>query len=96
MLLTMGTLTSLVACGGGGGGRDNVVTDGKTVNVKVFKRGYGADWVYELKKNFEKAYAAEGYKLNILTPSPDILGDVVYTEMAMGVENSGVDLYITQ
>ena len=95
MILALGT-TSLAACGGVGGGRDSIVTDGKTVNVKVFKRGYGADWVYELKKNFEKAYADEGYKLNILTPSPDIQGDVVYTEMAMGVENSGIDLYITQ
>lgn len=84
---------SMAACGGGHG--DKVVDDGKTINVRVFKGGYGADWVYELADNFEKAYANEGYRVNILKPASDMRGSVALSEIAQGVGSTGVDLYIT-
>ncbi len=75
--------------------KDNIIKDGKTVNVRMYAAGYGTEWVYELKNKFEKVYADEGYKINILEPSNDMLGDVARQEMALGVEKTGVDVYIT-
>ena len=82
------------ALAGTGCNKENVIKDGKTVNVRVFLAGYGADFVYVLKDKFETAYAEEGYKLNILTPSNDNNATVVLNELAGG--NSGVDLYFTE
>ena len=75
--------------------KDKIVRDGKTVNIRMYAAGYGTEWIYELKSKFEKTYAQEGYKLNILEPSNDMLGDVARQEMALGVEKTGVDVYIT-
>ncbi len=70
---------------------DNFVNDGKTVNVRVFLAGYGVDWLYGLKDKFEAAYAEEGYKINILTPSNSVQTTVVINELYNG--GNGVDLY---
>lgn len=88
-VLAVSCLTS-AACGN----KDQVVKDTKTLNVRVFKAGFGADWVYELKTNFETAFKDEGYKVNILTPAYDMKGNVALTEMAQGYDKTGVDLYI--
>ena len=85
----------LSALGFAGCKRDQIISDGKTVNVRVFSGGYGSDWIYELKSRFETAYAAEGYKVNILTPSIDLRGDVVINELLDGSANTGIDLYFT-
>ena len=71
--------------------KDNIVNDGKTVNVRVFEAGYGTDWLYALKDKFEEVYADEGYKINILTPSNSVKSTVVINELYNG--DSGVDLY---
>ena len=86
----------LVGCAFGAMGcnKEEIVQDGKTVNVRVFLAGYGADFIYSLKDKFEAAYAEQGYKLNILTPSNDNGSTVVFNELAGG--NSGVDLYFTE
>ena len=76
------------------GGQEDIVSDGKTVNVRVFLGGFGADWLTELKTKFESAYSAEGYKINILTPANDNQGTVVINELAG--KSSGVDLYFTE
>lgn len=89
MALFASCLFSGAACN-----KEEVVQDGKTVNVRVFLAGYGADFVYTLKEKFETAYASEGYKLNILEPSNDNNSTVVINELAGG--NSGVDLYFTE
>ncbi len=75
--------------------RDTIIRDKKTVNVRVFNGGYGSDWIYELKSKFEAAYAEEGYKINILTPSNDFRGDVVLNELLDGSAETGIDLYFT-
>ncbi|MBQ8319618.1 MAG: hypothetical protein IJX81_01950 [Clostridia bacterium] len=85
------TVLSTAACGS----KDQVVSDGKTINVRAVKMGYGEEFVYELKSAFEAAYAEEGYKLNVLTPSSDMRGNVALTDLARGYGETGVDLYIT-
>lgn len=94
LVMALTTAGSVAACGGGEGAR-GTVDDAKTINVRLFKGGYGVDWVYELVDNFEKAYEAEGYKVNILTPSSDMRSSVVVTELMQGYEKTKVDLYIT-
>ena len=77
------------------GGKDNIVNDGKTVNVRGYKGGYGTSWIYAMKEKFEALYAEEGYKINILTPSSDITGSTVVNELKSGNAVTGVDLYFT-
>jgi len=79
----------------GCGKSDVVVTDPTTINVRLYKAGYGDEFIYELKDKFEQVFAKEGYKVNVLTPSYDTAGDVVMTELAQGYAKTGVDLYIT-
>ncbi len=76
-------------------GDDGIVNDPTTINVKVFKGGFGVEWVYELKAKFEKAYEAEGYKVNIVAPSTDMRGSVPLADLAKGYATTKTDLYIT-
>lgn len=89
------TLCASMGLGLAGCKKDKVIVDGKTINIKAYKSGNGVEWLYELASKFEKAYEEEGYKVNILTPSNDMMGDVVLTDMALGAEETGIDLYIT-
>ena len=94
-------LTAFAGCGPNGGDEssapitDSAVKDAKVCNIQVLKAGYGVDWLYDLKAKFEKAYEAEGYKLNILIPSSDMRGTLPMQLMAQGYETTGTDLYIT-
>ena len=67
----------------------------KTINVSLWKTGYGDTFIYELKDYFEKNYAEEGYKMNILAPSYQNAGTPILQEMARGYEATNIDLYIT-
>ncbi len=92
----LGTML-LTACsgsedGGNDGGKDNVIVSETVVNVRVYKGGYGTNWIYELAEKFEETYASEGYKINIMKPSSDIQGTVVENELSVG--GGGIDLYI--
>lgn len=89
------TLCASTGLGLAGCKKDKVIVDGKTINIKAYKAGNGVEWLYELASKFEKAYEEEGYKVNILEPSNDMIGDVVLTDMALGAEKTGIDLYIT-
>ncbi len=90
-LLAAGTLPGLGACGK----KEETINNEQTVNVKVVKAGYGTAWLYELEAKFEEAFAAEGYQVNILEPSPDYSHSVIVNELYQGYENTGIDLYIT-
>ena len=85
------TCGGLAACGGG----DKVQVDEKTIVVKVRRAGFGTDWLYELKGQFEKAYENEGYKVHIMTPDNSIKDSVLLQELYYGYNNTGVDLYIS-
>lgn len=89
-LLATSSAITFAGCKG-----DNIVVDGKTVNIRMGVGGNGVEWAYILADEFEKVYAEEGYKINILEPSVDIAGNVVLTDMALGAEETGIDLYIS-
>lgn len=78
-----------------GCGKNKIVNDGKTVNIRLYKGGYGVEWIYELKTKFEEAYKEEGYKVNVLNPTYDMKGNVALQDLARGSNKTGVDLYIT-
>ncbi len=89
----LGTMLLLTACNGGkGNDKDNIIVSETVVNVRVYKGGYGTNWIYELAKKFEETYASKGYKINIMKPSADIQGTVVENELSVG--GGGIDLYI--
>ena len=44
---------------------EDLIKDGKTINVKLHSAGYGTSYIYALQEKFEAAFADEGYKLNI-------------------------------
>lgn len=96
LLMAMVSLGATALASACGDKQDQVVVDGKTVNIQVFEAGYGSDWIYELKRQFETVYADQGYKMNILTPSYDMKSTIAMQEMAQGADTTGIDLYITQ
>ena len=75
--------------------QENIVDDEKTINVRLYKAGFGDTFIYELKQKFESVYADEGYKLNVLTPTYGSAGTAMVQEMSRGYENTKIDLYIT-
>lgn len=85
--LSAAMVTSVTACST----PEELVKDGKTVNVKVYSAGYGTRYIYEMEKKFEAAYAEEGYKLNIFTPQAGFNGEKFLQDIATG---AGADLYI--
>lgn len=71
------------------------IPNGSMINVKCVRRGFDTDWLFELKDRFEKLYADKGYKINIIAPDGSLQGDRVAQELAMGYDQTSVDLYIT-
>ncbi len=69
---------SSVGCGAS---RNEAIRDDRTINVKVYKGGYGDSWIYSLADKFEEAYKEQGYHVNICTPSSDLNGTVAAQEL---------------
>lgn len=88
LILALCTMVTFVGCGRT---EDQIINDGKTINVRLNLAGYGKDWLYKMKDKFETAYAADGYKVNILNPSNSVQGQVVVNELYNG--GNGIDLY---
>ena len=98
LLLSLATvfgISTFGACATTTGGTDKTVADDKTINVRLYKAGYGDTFLYKFKEKFEEAYAAEGYKMNILNPTYDSMGPLMVQEMARGYNKTNIDLYIT-
>ena len=90
-LMAFGVLLTGVGCRV----KDNISNDDKTINVRLYKAGFGERFLYEFKDKFEEAYAEEGYKFNILTPQYTHAGTPMIDEMYEGYEKKKIDLYIT-
>ena len=75
--------------------KDNIAKDPTTINVRLYKAGFGDTFIYELKQKFEEVYKEENYKMNVLTPTYDSAGTPMIQEMASGYDKSQIDLYIT-
>ncbi|MCQ2742453.1 MAG: hypothetical protein MJ239_04050 [Bacilli bacterium] len=82
---------ALASCGGGGGGK----TDENTISVKMYLGGYGSSWLSNLKKQFETVYKDQGYKINLLTPSPTNEGSTTMNELKQGYAKKKVDVYFS-
>jgi hypothetical protein len=97
LLLSLATVFGMSTLGAcvTAGGNDTTVSDDKTINVRLYKAGYGDTFLYKFKEKFEEVYAAEGYKMNILNPTYDSMGPLMVQEMARGYDNTNIDLYIT-
>ena len=89
LLLAAATVFSASACGGKG---ENISSDENTLNVKIRSAGYGTTYIQKLKEQFEKTFAEEGYKINILAPDADLVSTNLYRDI---YSDSGIDLYYT-
>ena len=85
---------SIATCGFTACNKTEVVS-AETIVVKCVEAGFGTDWLYELKSKFEEAYAEEGYKVKIMTPSRAMSGETVIRDLYLGHAKSQTDLYIT-
>jgi len=88
-VLAIITSFTAFACGGP---NENVSTDENTLNVKIRSAGYGTTYITAIKEQFEKTFEKEGYKLNVLTPSADLVSTNLYRDIYSG---SGIDIYYT-
>ena len=88
-VLMLASVGSLASCGG------EIEVDETTIVVKTRRAGFGTDWLYELKGKFEAAYAEEGYKVQIMYPDNAIKGPTLIQELALGYDETKVDLYIS-
>jgi ABC-type glycerol-3-phosphate transport system substrate-binding protein len=93
LALMMATLTmgSLVACGG----VEPIDTDPSTLNVKIYKAGYGTKYIEKAAEEFNKTFADKGYSINVLAPREDLAGTNVLRDIYSTEEGKGVDVYFT-
>lgn len=91
VLLILSMTISFTACKPN---KKSVSSDAKTLNLRVYKSGYGDDYIKALASSFTTNYAKEGYKVNIVTSDSTIEGSIVTTEMTLGA-NNGIDIYVT-
>ncbi len=91
--LTMACATAATTLAAAGcGEKDKIIVSPTVVNVRVYKGGYGTNWIYELADRFAETYKEQQYTINILKPSSDIAGTVVQNELSVG--GNGIDLYL--
>ena len=88
LTLTLAACFTMVGCGRG----DKIDDSENVLNVKIRKAGFGTTYITELGKEFEKTFASEGYKVNVLPAEADLLGGKVYTDVYSG---SKVDLFFS-
>ena len=90
-LLAVTGAFSMVGCKA----KDNVSSDEKTLNVKIKNTGYGTDYIYAIAEQFEKTFAEEGYKVNVLPPDTALsetkILQTVYTQKG----GDGIDIFFS-
>ena len=86
---------SCLAFGFGCKAPENISKDEKTVNVKVYKAGFGDEFVTVLEEKFNEAFKDEGYKMNISSSEYSNAGGPILSELYDGYNKTGIDLYIT-
>ncbi len=87
-VLTICMLVSSVACSTAGSNK--VSHDENTLNVRVYKGGYGTDYISAVKEKFEQTFETEGYKLNLMPADPELSTNKVLNQIK---DNSGIDVY---
>lgn len=88
LLATVLVATAAAAAGCG----EKISKDPNTVNIRVYKAGYGDNHLRMLIAKFEELYAEENYKINIVQSDSSVVGSTVTNELALGTKN-GIDMY---
>ena len=77
MLLAAAVSIGCLAMGTSCKPKQNIVKDSKTINVKLFKAGFGEEFLREFQDKFNAAFASQGYKMNIVSALYDNAGETV-------------------
>lgn len=90
LVLALGTMGSMVGCGGLGGGPtvNNDVEDTTNLKIMVINKGYGVNWLYKLEEAFEKANAGINVDVKVVADS-----GAMATSIEGGAKLNDVDLY---
>ena len=95
MLLAAALSVGCLAIGASCKPKKNIVKDPQTINVKLYKAGFGDEFLYEFADKFNAAFSKQGYKINIVSALYETAGEKVLQEMYQGYEENQIDLYIT-
>jgi ABC-type glycerol-3-phosphate transport system substrate-binding protein len=95
MVLAMTAAFGCLSIGTGCQAQENVSKDSKTVNVKLYKAGFGDEFATVLEEKFNQAFASEGYKMNIASSEYSNQGATTLADLYDGFDKNGIDLYIT-
>lgn len=88
VLCAMLSVTALFGCSK----QDQGGTSDTVVDVRVYKAGYGVEWMHAAKEKFEELYKDKGYKINIIEESSSVPAKVAAEILN---KKNAVDLYIT-
>jgi len=66
----------------------------KTVKVKLYKAGWGEEWLKAMISAFENTYSAEGYKVEIVESSATVIS-TTEQELLLGPAKNDVDIYFS-
>ena len=87
VLMVVG-IAPMAACNNGG--VDTIIKDKNVLNVKIYKGGFGTDYIEAFEKQFAETFKEEGYKLNVTAHDPFLMGETVYRSV---YSNSGIDIF---
>lgn len=66
----------------------------KTIKVKIYKAGWGDEWLTTMIEAFEKTYAAEGFKVEVVESSSTV-AETTEQELLLGPAKNDVDLFFS-
>lgn len=89
VLMILG-IAPMFACAPSSGGVDTIIKDKNVINVKIYKAGFGTDYIEAFKTQFEQTFKDEGYKLNITAHDPFLMAETVYRSV---YSDSGIDVF---
>ena len=97
MVLLMALVLAVggVFMGTGCASKENISTDENTLNVKIKNSGYGTDFIYKIKEQFEKTFEEEGYKINVLAPDTALSETKILQTIYTQKGDSGVDIFFS-
>lgn len=89
VMLAAGFLFNITGCGNSG-----ISDDPKTLNIRIYKAGYGDAYIKAMAAKFEEIYYEEGYKVNVVESAETVLGAEVVNELMLGDKNR-IDMYFS-
>lgn len=85
--------STLAACGGNEVNDDPNTEDSKLIYVQMYEGGYGVNWMQEIAKDFEAAYAEDGYEVRIAA-SPSLVYSQIESRLKAGPKINTTDLFL--